>query len=195
MDAYNALRVDINQHGLTLSDQEWRDVCDRSVAKTKASRNIILDSAQIGTSWVFVASGFAASFYAHQDGRLSLTRFFEPGQMAGNVTSTWLKDYGSDELKAITDLVYIELPHAFLLQEYMQGAAFGAYVRMKVVETLQYDKDLLVSQTINDPDLRFQFLNDHHPGLIDIALKKDIAAFLGVTPQGYSRLLRRKGAG
>lgn len=195
MDAYNALRDDINQHGLTLSDREWRDLRDRSVAKRRESRSIVLDSADIGASWIFVASGVAASFHAHQDGRLALTRFFGPGQMAGNVTSTWLQDYGSDELKAITDLVFVELPHEFLLHHYMQGAAFGAYVRMKVVETLQYDKDLLVSQTINDPELRFQFLNDHHPGLIDVALKKDIAAFLGVTPQGYSRFLRRKEAG
>ena len=195
MDAYKALQVDIDKHGVKLSDLEWRNLRDRCVAKTKECRSTILDSARIGNSWIFVASGVAASFYAHQDGRLSLTRFFAPGQMAGNVTSTWLQDYGSDELRAITDLAYVEIPHDFLLQEYMQGATFGAYLRMKVVETLRYDKDLLVSQTINDPELRFQFLNDHHPGLIDIALKKDIAAFLGVTPQGYSRFLRRKAAG
>lgn len=195
MDAYNALQVDINRHGMKLSDHEWQDVRDRSVAKWKESRSTILDSAQIGTSWIFVASGIAASYYTHQDGRLSLTRFFGSGQLAGNVTSTWLQDYGSDELKAITDLAYVEFPHDFLLRQYMLGDFFGQYVRMKLVETLQYDKDLLVSQTINDPELRFQFLNDRHPGLVDIALKKDIAAFLGVTPQGYSRLLRRKKAG
>ncbi|MEL6240147.1 MAG: cyclic nucleotide-binding domain-containing protein [Pseudomonadota bacterium] len=195
MNELRALRHDLDQHGVPPTDEEWRGVCDRAVPRQVPRRATILDSGRIGSSWIFVASGYAASYYTHGDGRLTLTRFFEPGQLAGNVTSTWSNDYGSDELTAITDVSYVEIPHDFLLVEYMQGQTFGAYIRMKVIETLRYDKDLLVCQALNDPAARYRFLEDRHPCLLELALKKDVAAFLGVTPQGYSRFLRRRKAG
>ncbi len=192
MDSMTALRQDLDRHGIQLTEDEWRLLSDHCVSKTAARRTAILDSVRIGDSWLFIASGYAASYYGHGDGRQTLTRFFAPGNLAGNVTSTWSKDYGSDELVAISDVSYVELPHSVLLEQYLHGQALGVYIRMKVVETLRYDKDLLVCQALNEPEARYRFLEDRHPEIFEVALKKDIAAFLGVTPQGYSRILRRK---
>lgn len=192
MDALGALRQDLARYGFPLCDQAWANICDNAVVGRAPNRAILLDSVNISSAWVFVASGFAASCYTHQNGRQSLTRFFEAGHWAGNVSSTWSQDYGSDELIAVGDVSYVTVPHQFLLAQYMQHDGFGAYIRLKVIETLRYDKDLLVCQALNDPEARFRFVQDRHPELLDVALKKDIAAFLGVTPQGYSRFLRRR---
>ncbi|MEO0919060.1 MAG: hypothetical protein AAFY31_19125 [Pseudomonadota bacterium] len=192
MDALGALLADIAQYGVPLTRDELGTLRESVVAHDAPNRFKLLDSRQISKSWVFIASGFAASYYTHQDGRQTLTRFFQPGHLAGNVSSTWSQDYGSDELIAIGDVAYAELPHEYLVEQYMHGGGFGRYIRLKVIDTLRYDKDLLVCQALNDPNARYAFLCDRHPELLNIALKKDVAAFLGVTPQGYSRFLRRK---
>ncbi|WP_415400730.1 Crp/Fnr family transcriptional regulator [Tateyamaria sp. SN3-11] len=194
MSILEALRADIAKLGLTPEAEDWADLQKSAKVGRKANREQILDSAGVTDTWVFVASGFAASYYSHRDGRQTLTRFFEPGHIAGNVSSTWSQDYGSDELIAISGVDYVELPHSYLLGQYMRGDAIGDYVRMKVIETLRYDKDLLVCQALNDPEARYRFLHRRHPELMSVALKKDVAAFMGVTPQGYSRFLRRRAA-
>jgi len=194
MSVLEALHADVIEYGLTPKVEDWADLREAAKVGHKKSREPILGSTGVTDTWVFVASGFAASYYSHSDGRLTLTRFFEPGHIAGNVSSTWSQDFGSDELIAIGDVDYVELPHSYLFAQYMQSGAIGDYVRMKVVETLRYDKDLLVCQALNAPEARYRFLQSRHPELMDVALKKDVAAFMGVTPQGYSRFLRRRAA-
>lgn len=194
MDALDSLRSDVLRYGCAFEQTDWA-LLEKSALATRASnRSTLLCSGRIAQSWVFVASGFAASYYTHQDGRQSLTRFFEAGQLAGNVTSVWAQDYGSDELVAIGDVTYVELPHELLLKLYMGSGGLGDYIRLKVIDTIRYDKDLLVCQALNDPGARYQFLHERHSDLMKVALKKDVAAFLGVTPQGYSRFLRRQNA-
>ncbi|MEL6167281.1 MAG: cyclic nucleotide-binding domain-containing protein [Pseudomonadota bacterium] len=178
--------------GVILGPEERERVLARCVERQVPARGAIFDSTRVADSWAFVMSGYAASYYFHQDGRTTLTRFFEPGHVAGNVTSVWSRDYGSDELIAISDVVCIEISHDFLLGEFMSGQMLGVYLRFKVIETLRYDKDLLVCQALNAPEARFDFLLERHPKIFDVALKKDVAAFLGVTPQAYSRFLRRR---
>ncbi len=186
------LAQELESFGCAPSPADWRRICDHAFERRFHSRAPIYEASKIADRWIIISSGIASSYYTHFDGRVTLTRFFEPGHIAGNVTSTWTKDYGSDELLAITDVEGVEFPHEFLLQEYMHTQAFGAFVRLKVVQTLQFDKDLLVCQSLNDPDARLAFLEKQHVAVLQHALKKDIAAFLGVTPQGYSRILRRR---
>ena len=190
--ALDALTADMARYGVAPEDPDLADLRANTIDRQAPNRSALLNSGDIARTWVFIATGFAASFYTHSDGRQTLTRFFEPGHMAGNVTSAWSQDYGSDELVAIGDVTYVEFPHPYLWGHYTQGGNIGGYIRAKVIDTLRYDKDLLVCQALNDPHARYAFLRNRHPRLLDIALKKDIAAFLGVTPQGYSRFLRRR---
>jgi len=170
---------------------EWCRILKNVTERSICAREPVYDDVRISDRWFLISSGIAGSYYTHVDGHVTLTRFFEAGHFAGNVTSTWTHDYGTDRLIAITPLKGVEFPHEFLLQEYMTGQQFGRYIRMKVVETLQFDKDLLVCQSLNNAEARLKFLDTRHTSVLQHALKKDIAAFLGITPQGYSRILKR----
>ncbi|MEO1540135.1 MAG: hypothetical protein AAFU59_07120 [Pseudomonadota bacterium] len=186
------LKADMVQAGFPPGPDDWDRLTPILSARHVQRRAPIYEKCAIADRFILIFSGIAASFYTHVDGRVSLTRFFDYGQLAANVTSTFTRDYGSDELVAITDVTGVEMPRDFALGEYMSGDGFGAYLRQKIVSTIQYDKDLLVCQTLNDTDVRYRFLEQRHPGILDVALKKDIAAFLGVTPQGFSRFLHRR---
>jgi len=184
--------MDIARLGLELPTDERNRILSLCREREVPKRGKIFDSAHVSDAWALITSGFAASYYLHQDGRTTLTRFFQAGNIAGNVNSTWSRDYGSDELIAISDVTLVEFPHELVLEDFTRGEIFGQYLRAKVIETLRYDKDLLVCQSLSEPRSRLEFLRIQHPSIFGIALKKDIAAFLGVTPQGYSRILRRE---
>ncbi|MEL6362626.1 MAG: hypothetical protein AAFR21_16230 [Pseudomonadota bacterium] len=185
------LAHEMDRFGLSTSAPEWSDILRQSNERFVTQRTPIYSDSKIGDRWILITSGLASSNYSHPDGRITLTRFFEPGHLAGNVTSTWGKVYGSDELFAITDVEGLEFPHSYLSQELLSGKTFGTYVRLKLVETLQFDKDLLVCKSLNEPEVGLKFLEERQASVLQFALKKDIAAFLGITAQAYSRILRR----
>lgn len=190
--ALAVLQQDAGHRGISMSSTGWDGVFGHARCRVVGHRLPIIDSGHIGTSWVFIVSGVAASFHTHENGRQTLTRFFEKGALAGNFNSTVLSDYDSDELVALTEVLCIEFSHSFLLSEYLGGEEFGRYVRIKLIETMQHDIDLLICQTLSDTAARYRFLETRHPEILDAVLKKDIAAFLGVTPQGYSRFQKRR---
>lgn len=191
-NAHVALQEDAGRCGTAMSSTRWDRVFGNARCRDVGARLPILDSGRIGASWVFIVSGVAASFHTREDGRQTLTRFFEAGALAGNFNSTILSDHDSDELVALTEVSCIEFPHEYLLSEYLDGQEFGRYLRIKLIETMQHDIDLLICQTLNDTAARYRFLETRHPDILDAVLKKDIASFLGVTPQGYSRFQRRR---
>ncbi|MEL7313057.1 MAG: hypothetical protein AAFN07_16185 [Pseudomonadota bacterium] len=192
MSPLDFLEVQMMDRGCSPTRAEWRRVCEHARERRISSRDPVYNDVEIADRWFLISSGTAGSYYTHENGRVTLTRFFEAGHIAGNVSSTWTQDYGTDRLMAISDLDGVEFSHEFLLNEYLTGRQFGQYIRMKVVETLQYDKDLLVCQSLNDADALMNFLAARHTSVFEHALKKDIAAFLGITPQAYSRILRRR---
>ena len=190
----NLLAQEMESLGCSPSSADWSQVRHHATERRVASRRSIYADSKVADRWIFITSGLAGSQYTHSNGSVTLTRFFEPGNIAGNVTSTWTQDFGSDELLAVSDVEGVEFPHDFLFQEYMGGKEFGAFIRLKVIETLRFDKDLLVNRSLNNVEARLRFLEERHKSVLELAMKRDIAAFLGITPQGYSRVLRRRQA-
>ncbi|MEO1749202.1 MAG: hypothetical protein AAFR27_11410 [Pseudomonadota bacterium] len=183
----------VEQFGCKVTTEEWDRVGEHGVERHVKARTPIYDDVTITDHVFLISSGIAASFFNHQNGHVTLTRFFEQGHIATNVDSMLTGDYGSEEVIAITDVVGLDFPFGFFFHEYSYGQEFGRFIRLHFIQTLQFDKDLLVCQNLNFPEARLRFLKTHHSSVMEHALKKDIAAFLGITPQAYSRIQRRNG--
>lgn len=55
-----------------------------------------------------------------------------------------------------------------------------------------FDKDILYAKTSNDTEVQYRFLESHHTEVVQRAAQKDIARFIGMTPQGLNRFLRNR---
>ncbi|MEM9794728.1 MAG: hypothetical protein AAF848_17440, partial [Pseudomonadota bacterium] len=73
-----------------------------------------------------------------------------------------------------------------------RGGVFGQYLRIKAMETLILDKDILCAKTSNDTEVQYSFLERSFPEVVQRATQKDVARFIGVTPQGLNRFLRNR---
>ncbi|WP_434053827.1 MAG: hypothetical protein RDA78_02665 [Roseibium sp.] len=184
------LRLDV---ALDLSD--WGQIKQRCRFVDVAAGDKIQNQARVTDSWIYLSNGIAASEQTWLDGTSTIARFFEPGNICANLTSAWTRDIASDDLVAVTDVAGIAIPNDLFRTEYLEGGFFGTYLRLKLMDAHLFAKELICAKTSGRTEARYQFLEQYHQHVIASVRQKDIARFLGVTPQGLSRFLRRRKSG
>ncbi|WOF75733.1 hypothetical protein QMT40_003410 [Parvibaculaceae bacterium PLY_AMNH_Bact1] len=152
----------------------------------------MLNQSRVADRWIFLSKGVTATEQTWDDGTSSIARFFEQGDFCTNLTSAWTREIASDDLVAITDVAGMSVPDEIIRHEYLQGGEFGRYIRLKLMEGHLFAKELICAKNSSRISMRYQFLERFQPDLLDSVSQKDIARFLGVTPQGLNRFLRQQ---
>lgn len=184
-------RQHILSKGIVLTDADWRAVCGDLQPIMLKRGEVIIDSARVTEHLFFVCEGIAASFQTTRDGDSQIARFFERGQLCTNLTSAWNKSVSEDQLIALTDFSGIGFSFSVMRDAYLHGGPLATYWRTMVFETLLFDKDVMCAKTVRDVEIRYQFLADRYQRVIFDVPDKYIARFLGITPQGLSRFLKK----
>lgn len=192
MTPIETFEQDIANHNVELSSAAWSLIRQSLSEINVKARDCIYRQHNIGDRWLFLTNGIVASRQTNIDGTLSIARFFEPSDFCANLTSTWKKDYAGDELIALTNVTGIEVPDHIFRHEFLSGGDFGLYLRLKLMATLCFDKELICVKTNASTEARYRFLEQHQSSIIESVQQKDVAAFLGVTPQGLSRFLKKR---
>ncbi len=192
MSPLDVLEADIVQHLGRLPSAEWKTVRRQLREERFAAGSVVLGQARISDQWFFLSSGIAASEQSAIDGGATIARFFEPTQFCTNLTSVWWREIGSDDLIAITDLEGVSFPDRIFREQYLRGHSVGEYIRLKAMESLLFAKDLVCAKTSSDTEVRYRFLEQRYSNVIGSAAQKDIARFIGMTPQGLSRFLKNR---
>jgi len=178
--------------GHSLEPAEWAQVCELFEPVEAKRSGTLLDSAQVARDLFFVCEGVAASFQTTRDGDRQIARFFERGQLCSNVTSAWQKTVSEDELIALTDFAGLRIPFETFRSAFLRGGLLDTFWREAIFETLLFDKDILCAKTIRNVGTRYRFLATRYATVIKQVPDRDIARFLGITPQGLSRFLRNQ---
>jgi len=192
ISALSRLRDDVRRFNVQIDDMDWRKFARQTSPISVSARGQIQSQARVSDVWIFLASGIAASEQTWRDGATTITRFFTADDICANFTSVWRQDIAADDLIALTDISGLAIPDHVFRPEYLHGGPLGTYLRMKAITTHLLDKELLCAKTSNRIEIRYQFLEQYQPDVIDRVTQKDIARFLGVTPQGLSRFLRNR---
>lgn len=182
----------MDSYGISLDFEAWPSIRKRLGEISCVSGELILTQSRVADRWIFLTDGIAASEQTWDDGTSSIARFFEQGDFCTNLTSAWTGEIASDDLLAITDVEGVSVPDDILRHEYLYGGAFGRYVRLKLMESHLFAKELVCAKNSSRISLRYEFLGKHQPDLLTKVSQKDIARFLGVTPQGLNRFLRQQ---
>lgn len=185
------LESDIRRLGVDIDAREWDDIRRRISNVHVPSGRKIQNQARVADVWIFLTGGIAASEQTWSDGTTTIARFFEAGHICANFTSAWTQDIASDDLIAMTDVSGVAIPDDIFRREYLQGVRFGKYLRLKMMEAHLFAKDLICAKTFGRTEARYEFLKQYHIGVVGNVQQKDIARFLGITPQGLSRFLRQ----
>lgn len=190
--ALESLKCDIQSLDVTIDLITWERIVQQCRSVQIPAGDKIQNQVRVADSWIFLSEGVAASEQTDLGGQSTVARFFEPGDFCANLTSVWTGDIASDDLVALTDIVGVAFPDKVFRREYLEGGLFGTYLRLKMMNAHLFAKDLICAKTSGQTETRYRFLEQHHSTVIDSVQQKDIARFLGMTPQGLSRFLRRR---
>ncbi|MEO1550881.1 MAG: cyclic nucleotide-binding domain-containing protein [Pseudomonadota bacterium] len=190
--AFASLEGDIRHLGIAIDLITWERIVQRCKSVQVMAGDKIQNQARVADSWIFLSDGVAASEQTDDDGVSTIARFFEPGDFCANLTSAWTRDIASDDLVALTNVDGIEIPDEVFRREYLEGGSFGTYLRLKMMTAHLFAKELICAKTSGRTETRYRFLERHHKTVVGSVQQKDIARFLGMTPQGLSRFLRQR---
>ncbi|MEM9261998.1 MAG: cyclic nucleotide-binding domain-containing protein [Pseudomonadota bacterium] len=183
---------DIQDHSVELTPEDEEQLRRYASAGNWAAGDRILTQAKIADRIFFVLEGVAGSEQTWDNGKSTIARFFQPVDLCTNVTSAWTGQIGSDELVAISDVTTLSIPMNFFVQEYLYGSSFGLYLRKRVLNNQLFSKELICAKTSGQTEERYHFLEKYQPAVLDLVPQKDVARFLGLTAQGFSRFLRNQ---
>ena len=190
MTAISSFEEDIFSHEIHLKSFEWNEIKSKISEFSFTKKSVIFNQNFICDKIFFISDGIAASEQIMAEGVSPIARFFSRGQFCSNITSALTKEYANDTLIAITDVSGVSMSINFFLEEYYRGNAFGEYLRKKILETLLFDKEILCTKTLLNTEYRYRFLEERQQDVIRCVQDKDIARFIGITPQGLCRFLK-----
>ncbi|MEM6737994.1 MAG: hypothetical protein AAGF85_13985 [Bacteroidota bacterium] len=189
--ALNEFKREVASFDVKMSDAEWSHLSDVIQVKTARKKEVIFSQTQLCRHVIYLMSGITATIYLYDDKEV-VTRFFQKGNFSTNIVSAESKSLASDILVAITDVEYLLLPFDFFLDSFFHSNTFGLFVRKKLMGMIIENKKNTTIKTINDTEIKYQFLEENYPDILRHTPSKYIAKYLGVTPEGYSRFLSNR---
>ena len=184
------LRRDIDATGINVSNAEWEDFSRVCIDANYAKKDTIFDTNVVSNYMLFVTKGVSACQFGHPNGQLIIDRFFESGDFCTTVRSAWRTEPSEDRVFAVTPVEGVLIPMKRWRDEYLRGGAIGEYVREKIFFMLLFDADVIRVKSLNRTSESYSFLEERQPRVLRSVAQKDIAQFLGITPEGLSRFLK-----
>ncbi|MEM6831191.1 MAG: cyclic nucleotide-binding domain-containing protein [Bacteroidota bacterium] len=192
VDPFSELYADIRAYEVSIPESEWSHLLSISEIRTAKKNEVIFSETELCRHVIYLMNGITATVYLH-DGKEVVTRFFQKGNFNTNIVSAESKSIASDFLLAVTDVQFLLFPFDFFLDSFFYSNTFGLFVRKKLMKMIIENKKNTTIKTINDTKVKYQFLIDNYPDILERSPSKYIAKFMGLTPEGYSRFLSTSG--
>lgn len=139
----------------------------------------------------FVQSGLLKGYYTLETGKEFIKSFVQPQDIIGSLSAVYLEKASTFSLRCLEETTLLEIPYAVL-------ARYGKQYHCIANDII----DLLLKFALKKEQREFEFLClsaqeryalllNSSPQLLARVTQNDIAAYLGVTPVGLSRIKQR----
>lgn len=172
-----------------ISDEEWQVVepCWREHRFAKGE--FISKVGLVETRFYIVGSGVQRLFFEH-DGTERCLGFSYGNSWSGDLDSFVGQHPGRFQVQALTDSVLFGIEHVDLQQLYRRFPAMERWGRLILEELVKGRATREVELLTLDARERYQRLCERSPALLQLVAQKDIASYLSMTPETFSRLRR-----
>ncbi|MEM1180274.1 MAG: hypothetical protein AAGM22_18165 [Acidobacteriota bacterium] len=191
-DPFELLEEELHGAGYDLAGGAWARLKAECSVVEFPRRAEIFPIGIIPREILFVASGVAAATFLAEDGTVYIYRFFEPGHLCTAISSAWRHEPTADAIVAATEVRGLLIPLETWKRHYSREGLLGDYFREKLIETLLFDKDIILTKTSKSTEAAYSLLEVQQPEVLRQVPQKLVAQFLGLTPEGMSRFLRNR---
>lgn len=171
-----------------LSDDEKAYFVSLLQPKTIKRKHFILEQGQICKYSTFVTAGCLRGFTVDENGFEHVLNFGPPGWWIADMYSLISQKPGVLNIEALEDTETLLLSKVYQEQLYIKIPQFERFFRIITENSLvAYQQRLIDNLSLTAED-RYHNFCKRYPTLINRLPKKQIAAYIGVTPEFFSRM-------
>ena len=176
---------------VTLTGEEWSVIapCWREYAFGQGSA--ICSVGEVEQRFYIVKSGVQRLSFPH-DGRDICVGFAYDGSWCGEYASFLTRTPARFDVVALTDSVLVGIDHADLQRLYRERPVMERFGRLILEELLVGRALREIEQLSLSAEERFDRLVKRSPRLLQLVSQKDIASYLRMTPETFSRIRGRR---
>ncbi|OBS13763.1 hypothetical protein ATE49_12145 [Elizabethkingia miricola] len=182
--------IDIFKLKEVLQDKEWRGLLENAEVRTYKKNEVILKQHLRFTDVLFVAEGILASEFTMRD-KTVIGRFFTPGNLCTNFDSLLNQTVSQYQVVSMTSCRVIAISAAQFMEYYYNGSSVGKVLRKIVLEIITEDIWMTNIKLMYQKPEMIAFMQQHYPEVVRDVPYKYVALFLGITPEAYSRILKK----
>lgn len=146
----------------------------------------LFTSGQICNHLYFVTKGLLKKYYVNSEGKERVLTFTKEMQWNGDLTSFWNNEKTIFNIKALETTEYISISRTKIDEVTARIPAFDRYLRMIANESI-YKLERRVNQSLScSAEERYMDFLEDYGDLVQRIPQKEIASFLGVTPEFLS---------
>lgn len=170
---------------------EWRGLLENAEVRTYKKNEVILKQHLRFTDVLFVAEGILASEFTMKD-KTVIGRFFTPGNLCTNFDSLLNQTVSQYQVMSMTSCRVIAISAAQFIEYYYNGNSVGKILRKIVLEIITEDIWITNVKLMYQKPEMIAFMQQHYPEVVRDVPYKYVALFLGITPEAYSRILKKR---
>jgi len=200
---FSILHKNIEEAGISLSPSEL-STCLGSYSEKAFRPKEVISRRRVNGDFpisseniLYITSGITAAEITGNDGQRVIPRFHEAGDISAPLPKLTPKVIeggriigDESEIVAITLVEGVLIPLENWHREYLEGNAFGQFVRQKMFEGYLLNAAISHVRSLNRTAESYNFLKTYQPDILKKVPQKTVAQFIGITPEGLSRFLK-----
>ncbi|MGJ8665773.1 MAG: Crp/Fnr family transcriptional regulator [Patiriisocius sp.] len=175
-----------------ISDSDWENFSSRLVRKEYKKKTIFLKEGDVENKISFVIEGVVRLYIPNEIKEKEVTfGFCFKNQFVSAYDSFLTQNASNYELETLADTILFSITYKDL-QEVYKTTTIGNLIGRLAAERLFYNKSRREQSLLNEtPEQRYLNLFKERPALVSIIPLKYVSSYIGVTPQGLSRIRKR----
>jgi CRP-like cAMP-binding protein len=188
---YGLLLQHIARH-IQLDEEDEKYLLSLLQSKKLRRKHFLLQEGDVTNAAVFVNSGLLRIYSIDKNGSEHILQFAPPGWWIGDIRSFISQQPGNLYIDALEDSELLLLERSHLEKLFAKVPSFERFFRILAENALATYQQRLVDN-LSLPALdRYNNFCRLYPSLIECLPQKQVASYIGVTPEFLSKMLNQK---
>lgn len=156
--------------------------------KLVKKKTLHLKAGHLSNEICFIVSGLLKCYYIDENGNEICSWFMKEGDVIVSVESFFKREYSYQSIEAIEDSVLYGITYGELQYLFNTYLEFNFIGRILLQKYYCLAEQRLYSIRMKRASERFEFIYENSTDILTRVPKKDIASYLGITPETLSRV-------
>lgn len=176
---------------VALTEAEQQHILSLTEQKSYKSKTLLLKSGEICTTSYFVLSGKLRSYTIDENGIEHIVSFACSGWFIADMYSFLSQRPGQLYIEANEDAHVIEISKKNQARMYVDVTKMERFFRILIENSLISNQERLIDNMTITAEVRYDRFLHKYQELVHDVPQKQIASYLGVTPQFFSKMKAR----